>query len=100
MAAPRRALSAAISRHLARRLLRTLERATPSPFATAPPEGYRRGIDHYSRQDLIAALQNVLASYRRACGRYPDLASPRLYSHASARSIFGDPAAFGRKGEG
>lgn len=87
----RRALSAAISRHLARRLLRTMERATPSPFATAPPEGYRRGIDHYSRQDLIAALQNVLATYRRACGRYPDLARPRSYSEKVNHAKFFAP---------
>ena len=87
----RRALSAAISRHLARRLLRTMERAIPSPFATAPPEGYRRGIDHYSRQELIAALQNVLASYRRACGRYPDLARPRLYSEKVNHAKFFAP---------
>ena len=87
----RRALSAAITRHLARRLLRTMERATPSPFATAPPDGYRRGIDHYSRQDLIAALQNVLASYRRACGRYPDLARPRFYSEKVNHAKFFAP---------
>ncbi|WP_353617337.1 MULTISPECIES: ATP-grasp fold amidoligase family protein [unclassified Synechococcus] len=87
----RRALSAAISRHLARRLLRRMERATPSPFATAPPEGFRRGIDHYSRQDLIAVLQNVLASYRRACGRYPDLARPRSYSEKVSHAKFFAP---------
>lgn len=68
-----------------------MERATPSPFATAPPQGYRRGIDHYSRQDLIAALQNVLASYRRACGRYPDLARPRHYSEKVSHAKFFAP---------
>ncbi|WP_143594015.1 ATP-grasp fold amidoligase family protein [Synechococcus sp. BO 8801] len=87
----RRALSAAISRHLARRLLRTMERATPAPFATTPPEGFRRGIDHYTRQDLIAVLQNVLASYRRACGRYPDLARPRSYSEKVSHAKFFAP---------
>lgn len=68
-----------------------MERGTLSPFATAPPEGYRRGIDHYSRQDLLAAVQNVLASYRRDCGRYPDLARPRLYSEKVSHAKFFAP---------
>ncbi|MEA5442047.1 ATP-grasp fold amidoligase family protein [Cyanobium gracile UHCC 0281] len=87
----KRTLAARITRYQARRILRAMERASPSPFATVPAEGYQRGIDFYSRQELIATLQNVLATYRTACGRFPNLVSPQLYSEKVNHAKFFAP---------
>jgi len=73
-------LASRITRWKARHILWMMERARPSPFATATLEGYQRGTDFYSRQDLLKSLTTMLTTYREAGGRYPNLVSPRLYS--------------------
>jgi len=77
-----------ITRLQAPRILRALEQSSPSPFATRPAEGWLRGIDVYERQELIATLHRVLATYWKATGRFPDLVNPRLYSEKVTRAKF------------
>lgn len=80
-----------ITRYLASQILRSMPRATYPCVGTTPQEGYQRGVDYYSPQELIAALQNVLEIYWKISGRFPDLLSPRLYSEKINHAKFFTP---------
>jgi hypothetical protein len=85
------ALTTRLARWQALRILRSMERSRPSPFATGPAEGYLRGIDFYGRQELLLTLENVLSTYRRSGGRFPDLMSPQLFSEKINHAKFFSP---------
>jgi hypothetical protein len=87
----RSALTTCLARWQALRILRSMQRSRPSPFATGPAEGYQRGIDFYSTQELLETLANVLKTYRSAGGRFPDLVSPRLFSEKINHAKFFAP---------
>jgi len=76
----RTSMATRIARRKARHILWMMEQARSSPFATGTADGYQRGIDFYSRQDLLQSLTTLLSTYRAIGGRYPNLVSPRLYS--------------------
>jgi|GEM_PF-1999708 len=76
----RSALEEPLTRWRARSILWRLRLKRDSPFRSRPPEGFLRGIDFYSRQELIKSLTTMLKTYREAGGRYPNLVSPRLFS--------------------
>ena len=44
------------------------------------PQGYARGIDFYSREDLERIIATICIVYRKKGADYPDLINPRLYS--------------------
>lgn len=87
----RAALEEHLTRWRARSILWRLRLKRDSPFRTRPPEGFLRGIDFYSRRELIRTLATVLTTYRQAGGRYPDLVSPRLYSEKLSHAKFFSP---------
>jgi hypothetical protein len=78
----RSALEEPLTRWRARSILWRLRLQRDSPFRSRPPEGFLRGIDFYSRQELIKSLTTMLKTYREAGGRYPNLVSPRLFSES------------------
>jgi len=87
----RSALEEPLTRWRARSILWRLRLQRDSPFRSRPPEGFLRGIDFYSRQELIKSLTTMLKTYREAGGRYPNLVSPRLFSEKLSHAKFFSP---------
>ena len=68
------------SKMRARKLVELVARAPDGPFSRRPPQGYRRGIDYYDREQLVEVVANILAWYRLSGGESLNLLEPRSLS--------------------
>lgn len=51
-----------------------------APFLQRPPAGYARGIDFYSAAALVRVLRASAATFRKAHGRWPEIADPHTFT--------------------
>ena len=51
-----------------------------APFRKLPPDGYRRGIDHFSASSIPTVISVAAKQFHDVHRRYPDLVSPTRYS--------------------
>jgi hypothetical protein len=72
----------------ARSLIVHIESVPDSPFNKIPRDGHLRGIDFYSRNELIRAVATTIANYKLVHGRQPDLLSPKTFNEKICWSKF------------
>lgn len=77
-----------VLRGSARRLIMRIESFPDSPFNKIPRDGHLRGIDFYSRKELIRAVATTITNYKLAHGRQPDLLLPKTFNEKICWSKF------------
>lgn len=68
------------ARRVAFKQIQQIEGIADSPFRGRPQPGRLRGIDFYSRRDLLKAMARSMRDYRKAHGHYPNLVEPRDFN--------------------
>lgn len=73
----------------AQRILTELESST-TIWTSTPPEGYMRGVDFYSKNEMAWALGHAIYDYKIKFGRYPEIVSPKGFNEKVIwRKFFG-----------
>lgn len=57
--------------------LKSIQNDPQSPFLRDTQSGYKRGIDYYSQEDLLATMTNVFYQYHGYFKVYPNLVNPQ-----------------------
>lgn len=71
--------------------LHLIEKIDNSPFKRSPNPGYLRGIDFYTKDDLVLAMCQSFVKYRIAGGNFPNLVSPETFNEKlNWRKFFGE----------